>query len=283
MKKVFSVSVFIFIFIPVFFIHAQGLPVPVKILLVPGHDNEIWGAQYGNVKEAYMNLAVATRIYNIFKKDNRFEVYITRDENGYIKEFADYFKSNKVEVLAFKENAKKKMKENISDGSFIEKENTPHNSVSEDISLRLYGFNKWANENNVDAVVHIHFNDYQRKNKWKIGNRKGFAIYIPDLQMANGFESGQLADNIFTELKKKYNTSNYVNELGGLVTSQKLIALGSNGTLSGSVRSVLIEYGYVYEKRFRNYATRHQAYDDMAKLTATGIENYFFNPTPFFP
>jgi len=32
--------------------------------------------------------------------------------------------------------------------------------VTEDIALRLYGFNKWADENKVDAMVHIHFNDY---------------------------------------------------------------------------------------------------------------------------
>ena len=69
----------------------------IKILLVPGHDNKVWGAQYKNLKEAAMNLAVASRIYDILKKDKRFEVYITRDLNGYTKEFADYFSTNEEE------------------------------------------------------------------------------------------------------------------------------------------------------------------------------------------
>src|SRR3989344_835955 len=63
----------------------------VKILLVPGHDNEVWGAQYGNVKEARMNLAVGSRVYAILEKDKRFQVFITRDINGYTQNFAEYF------------------------------------------------------------------------------------------------------------------------------------------------------------------------------------------------
>ena len=250
--------------------------IPIKILLVPGHDNEVWGAQYGNVKEAAMNLAVASRLYDILKKDKRFDVYITRDSNGYTKEFTDYFSLNQDAISTFKENAKKTTQDKITSGSFIKKISPPHNKASEDTAIRLYGFNKWANENKMDAVIHIHFNDYPRSDKWKIGKYRGFVIYIPDGQMVNWKESGQLAANIFTELHKKYSTSTYPPELGGLISDQSLIALGSNGSLLQDVRSVLIEYGYIYDKKFRNYTTRHQAYADMAKLTAAGIENYFF-------
>ncbi len=249
---------------------------PVKILLVPGHDNEIWGAQYGNVKEAAMNLAVARRIYNILRNDKRFEVYITRNTEGYVKEFADYFSEKKDEIIAFKENAKKETQEKIESGDFIEKEIVDHNAATADTAVILYGINKWANENNIDGVIHIHFNDYPRKNKWTIGKYAGFVIYTPEGQMPNWFPSGQLAANIFIQLHKKYSTSTYEKELGGLIPDQKLIALGSNGTLLSSVRSVLVEYGYIYEKKFRNYTTRHKVYDDTAKLTATGIKNYFF-------
>lgn len=249
---------------------------PIKILLVPGHDNEVWGAQYAHVKEAAMNLAVASRIYDILKKDKRFDVYITRDLKGYTEEFINYFSLNQDAISIFKENAKKEMQSKITNGNFIEKISPPHNRVSEDIAIRLYGFNKWADENKIDAVIHIHFNDFPRSNKWTIGKYKGFAIYIPDGQMANWKESGQLAADIFTQLHKKYSTSTYPPELGGLISDQSLIALGSNGTLLQGVRSVLIEYGYIYDKKFRNYTTRHQTYSDMAKLTATGIDNYFF-------
>lgn len=272
MKKILSIFLFIFIFTPLFYSYAAD---PIKILLVPGHDDKVWGAQFGGVKEGRMNLAVASRIFNILKKDKRFEVYITRDSAGYTKEFADYFANHQADVLAFKEEAKKKMQENIASGAFIQKENNPHLNASEETALRLYGFNKWANENKIDAVIHIHFNDYPRAHLWTAGKYKGFVIYLPEGQLSNWKGSGQLAANIFIQLKKKYITSTYEKELGGLIPDQKLIALGANGTLDTSVRSVLIEYGYIY--RFPNSVTRHKSYDSMADLTTQGIKNYFFN------
>ncbi|MBI2630666.1 N-acetylmuramoyl-L-alanine amidase [Candidatus Nomurabacteria bacterium] len=279
-KLLFTIFIFTALFAP--FLSARAAE-PVKILLVPGHDNEIWGAQYGNVKEAAMNLAVAKRIYNILKKDKRFEVHITRDLKGYTKEFADYFSANAGEIVSFRDKAKNEWGNKVESGDIIEREAVPHNSATEDVSIILYGINKWANENKMDAVIHIHFNDYPRKDAWTIGKHTGFAVYMPDGQMPNFQKSGTFAANIAMELEKKYNTSTYEKEKGGLIADQKLIALGSNGTLLPFVRSVLMEYGYIYEKKFRNYTTRHQAYDDMAKLTAAGIKNYFFHPTPPSP
>ena len=262
-----------FLFVPIFCVKAST---PIKILLVPGHDNEIWGAQYGNTKEADMTLSLATQIYNLLKKDKRFEVQITRDKKGYIKEFAEYFVQEEMEISVFKEKAKQLTLEKIINGSFLQKENVVHNTVTKSVSNILYGINKWANENAMDAVIHIHFNDYPRSTKWKIGKHQGFSIYLPDNQLVNWKGSGQLAANIFTQLKKKYNTSTYDKELGGLIPDQKLIALGSNGTLLEDVRSVLIEYGYIYEKKFRTSSVRLQSYKDMAALTVVGIKNYFF-------
>ncbi len=274
MRKAVFILFFIFLFSPVFFVFAQE---PIKILLVPGHDDESWGAQYGDIKETNMTLALAAKIYDLLKKDERFEVYITRDNAGYKKEFADYFSSRREDISAFKKNAKIEMLQKILDGVFIKKINPPHSSVSEDVSIKLYGLNKWANENAVDAVIHIHFNDYPRKDKWTIGKYTGFAIYFPDEELVNSKESSQLAIDIFTQLRKKYKTSTYEKELGGLIPDQKLIALGSNGTLFPNVRSVLIEYGYIYDKKFRTSSARLQAYKNMANLTMQGINNYFFN------
>jgi len=256
-----------------FFIYAAE---PVKILLVPGHDDEIWGAQYGNIKEADMNLSLAMELFNILKKDKRFKVYITRKWGGYTKEFADYFSVSQDDISVFKEEAKKEMQNKIINGSFVQKENVSHNSVSEDTAIKLYGLNKWADENKIDAMIHIHFDDYPRPNKWTIGKYWGFVIYMPEEQMSNAKESGRLAANVFLQLKKKYITSNYEKELGGLIPDQKLIALGANNTLNAGVRSILIEYGYIYEKKFRKKSTRIQAYKDMASFTATGIKKYFF-------
>ncbi len=276
MDRIFSkfVIVFFSLLIP---LSLAGASEPIKILLVPGHDDEVWGAQYGNTKEAEMNLSLATNLYNILKKDKRFEVYITREKGAYTREFADYLSLHQADISAFKEAAKTEMQNRISSGSFTEKENVPHNNASEDAAIKLYGFNKWANENKMGAVIHIHFNDYPRPNAWTAGKHRGFAIYIPDNQFGNSLESGLLGANIHMQLVKKYITSTYEKELGGLIADQKLIALGSNGTLLPSVRSVLIEYGYIY--RFKTKASRERAYTSMSKLTATGIKNYFF-PTP---
>ena len=275
MRKVLFILFFTFLLTPTFFAYAEA---PIKILLVPGHDDEVWGAQYGNIKEADMNLSLAQELFNILKKDKRFEVYITRKWGGYTKEFEDYFTTQEDEILAFKENAKADMLGKIISGIFIKKPNPPHNVVSKGGAVLLYGFNKWANENKIDAMIHIHFNDYPRPNKWTIGKYWGFNLYIPEEQMVNAKESKELAQNVFAKLKEKYVVSNYEKERAGLVPDQTLIALGSNSSLRETVRSILIEYGYIYEKKFRTKSTRHQAYKDMAKLTAQGIKSYF-SPT----
>ncbi|MFZ2149969.1 MAG: N-acetylmuramoyl-L-alanine amidase [Minisyncoccia bacterium] len=257
--------------------HAENTVAPIKILLVPGHDEEAWGAQYGRVKEANMNLAVAKRIRTILKKDDRFKVYITRDDKGYTKEFQSYFSLYDEEIKAFREKVKKETEDRIENGDFILKENPPHNKASDSAAVRLYGFNKWANENDIDVVLHIHFNDHPRADVWTIGKYTGFAVYVPEEQMANSEESTELARSIFKELDKQYATSTFEKEKGGLVPDQTLIALGSHGSLEATVRSVLVEYGYIYEKKFKNYKNRHKAYDTMAKLTTQGIKNYFFS------
>lgn len=276
MKLKLLILLFVFFLAP-FEIYAKEVTIPqIKVLIVPGHDNEVWGAQYGNMKEANMNLVLGTEIYNNLLKDKRFKVYITRDKNGYTKEFANYFSSKKEEIVSFKENAKQETQKSILSGLFIERENVPHISASADMSVKLYGINKWASENKIDAVIHIHFNDYPRMAKWTIGRYQGFSIYMPDNQRDNSKESVQLAQSVFLQLSKKYTPSNYVKELGGLIPDQSLIALGSNNTITKNTRSILVEYGYIYQKIFRNTITRQQAYKTMAGLTTTGIINYFF-------
>lgn len=255
---------------------AQGVVTPIKILIVPGHDNEVWGAQYGNIKEADMNLVLGTQIYNILKKDKRFSVSITRDSNGFTKKFANYFSSNKADIISFKNNAKKETQVKVNNGTFINKTTVSHIAVNQETAIELYGINKWADENKIDAIINVHFNDYSRATKWTIGTYKGFVIYIPDGQMSNAIPSSNLAKSIFSQLSKKYITSTYIKEKGGLVSDQKLIALGASDTLDSNVNSVLIEYGYIYQKIFRNSVTRHQAYKDMALLTSNGIVKYFF-------
>jgi N-acetylmuramoyl-L-alanine amidase len=269
MKKIFCI--FILIFAPTLFVSAGT---PIKVLLVPGHDDQVWGAQYGDLKEADMNLAVATNIYNALKKDERFEVFITRNKDGYVKEFSDYFIDQREEIITFIADKKQETLNRLESGDLTEKENVPHNDASPETAIKLYGFNKWAVENRIDAVIHVHFNDYPRPDKWTMGKYKGFAIYYPEGQMVNSRGSLALAKSIFKEMKKKYTTSTYPKEKKGLIPEQKLIAIGSNHTLSPGVRSILIEYGYIY--KFGNKKRRQEAYTNMAKLTVNGLEKYFF-------
>ena len=259
---------------PMSFVWAIGTT-PIRILIVPGHDSEIWGAQYGKTKEADMTLALATKLFETLKKDHKYKVFITRDKNGYIKEFQDYFDKNGQAIISFRENAKNKTKTEIATGNFIVKEGVPHINAKEAVSIKLFGINKWADENKIDMVLHVHFNDYPRKAKWTIGKYKGIAVYVPDSQMANAKDSKSVAENIFQELMTKYIKSTYPKEKAGVIEDQNLIALGASGTLNAGVRSVLVEYGYIYGKIFRQYKTRQKAYQNMADLTAKGIEKYF--------
>lgn len=246
----------------------------VKILIVPGHDDKIWGSQYGNVKEADMNLSLGTEIFNLLKKDKRFDVQITRNREGYVPLFDDYFTQQEKEITSFKHKARELIEEKVLGGLFVKKDGVPHIAVKSYMSNVLYGINKWSNENNIDMVLHIHFNDYPRKSAWTKGKYKGFSIYVPEKQMENSTGSILLGKSIHKELLKKYATSTYEKEIGGLIEDQSLIALGSNGTLASSVHAVLVEYGYIY--RFGNSNFRSKAYKNMADLTVAGIKNYFF-------
>jgi N-acetylmuramoyl-L-alanine amidase len=270
MRKVLFIILLILISTP-FLAHAQT---PIKILLVPGHDDEIWGAQYGNLKEADMNVKLALTIYDLLKKDPRFVVYITRNWQGYTPEFAKYFETEKDQIIKFRDDAKAARADIIQKGEFVKGDNVPHNPANEKASIVLYGINRWASSHAIDMVLHIHFNDYPRASTLDMGKYKGFTVYVPEAQMVNYGESLKLGTSIFKELSKKYAVSDYPPESAGIVPDQNLIALGANGTLVTSVKSILVEYGYIY--RFGNSLLRHRAYKNMANFTVAGIRNYFF-------
>ena len=279
MKQILLKIIFVgIIFIPISFIRAETTKneKPIKILIVPGHDDKNWGTEFRGVREADMNLALATQIYDSLKKDKRFDVYINRDSQGYTKEFSDYFSLQKDNIMSFETDAKNKQEEEIKNGTFVKKINVRHASAKPEVVTMLYGVDKWANENKMDAVLHIHFNDYPRDDTTKVGKYKGFTVYVPEKQMVNSKESINFGKSIFKQLSRKYISSTYEKEKGGFVEDQSLIALGSKGTLIDSVRSVLVEYGYIYQKIFNTWPKRKVAYKNMADLTVTGIKNYFF-------
>jgi len=129
-----------------------------------------------------------------------------------------------------------------------------------------------ANENKIDIVIHIHFNDYPRRNQKQAGRYSGFAIYVPEPQFSNGRASKALADSVSSQLKKNFPVSNMPLEKSGVVEDQNLIATGANNSLDSAV--LFIEYGYIYESQFVNPQTQLSAIKELTFQTHQGIKNF---------
>ena len=65
----------------------------LRILLVPGHDNEFWGTQFKSLKEATITLELGKQLARLLILDGEFEVMVSRDESGYNPLLASYFSS----------------------------------------------------------------------------------------------------------------------------------------------------------------------------------------------
>ena len=157
--------------------------------------------------------------------------------------------------------------------SFEPNQKIKHNKADSDTVFKLYGLNKWANENDNDLVIHIHFNDYPRKNKKVAGKYQGYSVYIPEKQLPNHIESQKFAEIVSEEMSKYFSSSNLKIEEGVIMESQELIAVGANNTLS--VPSVLIEYSYIYEDFLQSENEKDLAMKNMVLATKTAIEKYF--------
>jgi len=258
----------------------------IKILVVPGHDNEYPGAivnvtqKATTFREADLNLKIAEYLKNFLEQENAFEVYTTRnadfiktdtennqDKNGYTDYFQKYLDENISEVLDFKQSYKeetaKKFKNSLSSSS----KKIEHNPAPGEMSYRLYAVNKFIEDNQIDLVIHIHLNDYPGRTG-EMGEYKGFSIYVPDNTLRNGKESQVLAKYISKTLDDNFRYSNNPVEKKKIILGNELIANGANNTIGAA--SVLIEYGYIYEQKFQDEETLKVA----AEQTYLGIKNY---------
>ncbi len=246
----------------------------IKLLIVPGHDNEYEGSENHTIRESDLTLALAHSIDAHFKKDARFETIVARDANTgyYMTSLQKYFTEHRDDIIAFKNIAQKKMEvlkahNFISSNVAIERKG----ALSE-IAFRLYGINKWANENDIDIILHIHFNDHAGR-VTRTGKYTGFSIYVPEHQYGNADASKDFARVLFDELKNTVGPSTMPLERGGIIEDQELIALGSNGSLKGV--AALIEYGYIYEPQFIYSAVRSPMTQELAFQTYRAIKKYF--------
>ncbi len=245
----------------------------VTILIVPGHEPKYGGAEYRSIKERDIVSDLAQNLVAYLSKDERLSVAVTRDKKAWSPFLAQYFEKEWEAIKTFRSEKNKQMRDLVSSGKVVvKKDNVPHVTVSPDVGVRLFGINKWANDNQADILIHIHFNDYPRR-KWRsAGDYTGLTVYVPESQYPNSAASLELAKPVYAELTKFFPSSNYPPEKAGIVEDQTLVAVGSRNTLNAM--SLLIEYGYMYEGGIVNPSVRPALLKEYASRTHKGIMHF---------
>lgn len=240
----------------------------VSILIAPGHDANEYGTEYRGMREADLTARIGSYLAGYLAADPKFRVSLTRDEDAYAPEFAAYFADQKEGINAFARSARQYFDQLVS-LQFIRTDPPAvyHNRATADAQTILYGINKWANEQNVDIVLHLHLNDYAGRD-WR-KSYEGYAIYIPDNELPNHEASRELGERLATAFSRYWAPSNLSGENGGIIEDHQLIATGSNGSLRSA--AALIEYGYIYEARFHTDTMLKEA----AFRTYQGLRAFF--------
>jgi N-acetylmuramoyl-L-alanine amidase len=245
----------------------QSATSTVKILIIPGHDNDYSGTEFKNIKEADLNLKLGKALAPLLLQDKKLEVILARDPatGDYNDELTTYMSQEKSSINYFIRLKRQQMANFLSRGQVKKNVTIDHNSAVSDVAFRLYALNKWSNENKIDIMVHLHLNDDPARNlKTGLpGRYNGFVIFVPERQYGNAAASRDLATVLASKLNQYSATSTNPFEKEGIVEAQELIALGSNGSQNGA--SVLIESAYIYAS---NNA------DKLAKLIAQGLQDY---------
>lgn len=245
----------------------------VRVLIVPGHDNEFSGTQFRGTREADVTLRLGSELFKLFAADPKFQVFVTRDEHGYVPEFSNYFAQDHSNIVSFRERLKNTMSALFETGLVEKQVGMYHNFAKQEVSVRLYGMNKWANEHAIDLVIHIHFNDYPGHTADAIGTYSGFSMYVPEGQLPNARASREIAQSVFSELKNTMSVSSYPPEQSGVVEDQELIAIGANASLNAT--AFLTEYGYIYESPLRRETVRSYLFRELAYQTYAGVKKFF--------
>lgn len=246
----------------------------IKIMIVPGHEPDYGGAEYGKLKERELNTVLADDLAGFIKKNSKYEVMVTRTDDAWNPVMQDYFAKNWDAIIEWN-NSYKAEKENLMSVGKI-KDVIPsviHNKAPVGPATRLMGINKWGKENDVDVVIHIHFNDDREHRALTPGKYSGFAVYVPENQYYNSSTTKAVAEKIMERLAKYNPVSDLKGENTGIIESPDLIAIGANNSLDAA--SLLIEYGYIYESQFRNESTRDLAIKDLAYQTYLGLQDFF--------
>jgi len=247
----------------------------IKILIVPGHDPEKYGTSFGELTEFELNLELATYLYEKLKENRHFKVGLAQTSDGYQPQIEDYINKNTNTIWSSVSIKKNIMANLISRGLLKENVIVNHNFASNDTALKLHGINHYANQNNIDIIIHVHFNDYPGRRKDLNPKYTGFSIYLPEQQYSNSKASWEIAPYIARNLVKTFPPSTHPKENTVLIADQELIAIGSSNTLDAV--AILIEYGYIYESHIGlvTKEDRTKTLEEMANLTTRGLEDFF--------
>lgn len=248
----------------------------VRVLLVPGHEPDYGGSEFGALKERDLAVTLSGYLSEYLTATKLYEVTVVRDKAAWNPLFASYFEREWNAIPAWRRENAQSLERLVAVGTLKEvKPVVVHNTARSDVAIRLHGINKWANEQSIDIVIHVHFNDYPHANTSVAGKYSGFVLYVPESQYYNSTTTRAVAASITKRFGAYSPTSNMPQESDGIVGSPDLIAIGSNN--SADAASMLIEYGYLYEPQFTNPAVRDSAVRDLAYQTYLGIQD-FFNP-----
>lgn len=254
---------------------AAGGGEKVRVLIVPGHDDESWGTEFREVREADMTVLLGEELTRSLSANPLYQPILVRAQTGYAPGFTEYIEKERDAIRAFINGKKKIMRDLIWAGSAHTREGVMHGVATSEVAERLYAINRWANEYKIDIVLHIHFNDYPGRRNGRPGRYSGFSFYVPDPQFSNARASRAVAKSLFEQFSKFHSESNLPIENSGIVEDQELIAVGAYNTLDPA--SVLIEYGYIYEQRFLDAEVREAAIKELAFQTVQGLNRFFGN------
>jgi len=249
---------------------------PITILLVPGHDKEFRGAAWGGVREEELNLRLARELFNFLSADNHFAIFTAREfsTGEYSPSLTSYFTERRSEVETFTRNLRESFLAFIQSGELRRQDNPPHHNFARpEVALRLFGINKWANDQDIDIVLHIHFNDDPARRLRQPGRYSGFSVYIPERQYPNARASAALGQVLYNTLSRHFPVSDLRQESQGIIEDQDLIAVGSRASRTGA--SVLAEYAYIYEPQIVSPSISQPVVLEMAWQTYLGIKKYF--------
>ncbi len=251
----------------------------LSVLIVPGHEPYFGGAEYRDIKERNLNADLALALAQYLVEDGHFEVSMTRGKDGWNPDLQNYFTMNGEDIEAFTRAKKEEMARLVGEGKIIRvSDAVPHNDAPSDVALRLFGINKWANDHNMDIIIHIHFNDNYPRGANVPGEHNGFAIYTPEHQYSNSQAANEIAQYVFERLSRMFPISSLPAEDKGIVEEQDLIALGSYNSVDGA--SILVEYGYIYEPQFKVSSVRDLMIKELAFQTYLGLTDFFGETSP---